>query len=131
MRIDTTIRDCEFLTKRSPRPTNGTSTKGVPMADLQEAANQFIEHLISQNMQGLMATFTPEGMSKAMALGQGPQGQQGAPTRKEAVLLPTDGDDHPVDLILGNEDGEAIIGTVWCEINGDWKVKDIHIKQQP
>jgi hypothetical protein len=47
------------------------------------------------------------------------------------VLLPTDGDDHPVDLILGNEDGEAIIGTVWCEINGDWKVKDIHIKQQP
>lgn len=60
------------------------------MADLKEAANQFIEDLIAQNMSGLMATFTPEGMSKAMAMGQGsatpgrsahPQGGRAAPRR--------------------------------------------------
>ncbi len=101
------------------------------MADLQEAANQFIEDLIAQNMGGLMATFTSEGMSKAMALGQGPQPQGGTPTRKEAVLLPAEGDDHPVDLILGNDEQEGIIGTVWREIGGAWKVNDIHVKKQP
>ena len=101
------------------------------MADLQEAANQFIEDLIAQNMSGLMATFTPEGMSKAMALGQGQQPQSGAPTRKEAVLLPAEGDDHPVDLVVGNEEQEAIIGTVWRDMGGTWKVNDIHVKKQP
>ncbi|MAE93193.1 MAG: hypothetical protein CL910_00895 [Deltaproteobacteria bacterium] len=100
------------------------------MADLQESANQFIEDLIAQNMAGLMATFTPEGMSKAMALGQGPQ-PQGPVTRKEAVLLAAEGDDHPVDLVVGTDSQEGIIGTVWREVGGAWKVNDIHVKKQP
>ena len=52
------------------------------MADLQEAANQFIENLIAQNVTGLMGTFTPAAMQKAMSMGQGPQ-PQGPVTHKE------------------------------------------------
>ena len=72
------------------------------MADLQEAANQFIEDLVAQNVAGLMGTFTPEAMQKAMSMGQGPQ-PQGPVTHKEARLLPAEGDDHPVDLVVGTD----------------------------
>ena len=100
------------------------------MSDLQEAANQFIENLVTQNMAGLMSTFTPEAMQKAMSMGQGPQ-PQGPVTHKEAKLLPADGDDHPVDLVVGTDTQQGIIGTVWREIDGVWKVADIEVKQQP
>ncbi len=100
------------------------------MADLQEAANQCIEDLIAQNVAGLMGTFTPEAMQKAMAMGQGPQ-PQGPVTHKEAKLLPAEGDDHPVDLVVGTDAQQAIIGTVWREVGGAWKVADIQVKQQP
>ena len=100
------------------------------MADLQEAANQFLEDLIAQNVAGLMATFTPQGMQKAMALGQGQQ-TGGTPTHKEARLLPPEGSDHPVDLIVGDGTQEAIIGTVWQLVGDAWKVNDIEVKQAP
>ena len=101
------------------------------MADLKESAAQFIEDLIAQNMGGLMATFTPEGMGKAMAMGQqSPPG--GTPTKKEVVILEASGEDHPVDLHLASDAGEeAIIGTVWREVGDAWKVNDIQIKKQP
>ena len=100
------------------------------MADLQEAANQFIENLIAQNVTGLMGTFTPAAMQKAMSMGQGPQ-PQGPVTQKEAKLLPAEGDDHPVDLVVGTDEQQAIIGTVWRELDGEWKITDIAVKQQP
>ncbi len=100
------------------------------MSDLQEAANQFIENLVTQNVAGLMSTFTPEAMQKAMSMGQGPQAQ-GPVTHKEAKLLPADGDNHPVDLVVGTDAQQGIIGTVWREIDGVWKVADIEVKQQP
>lgn len=100
------------------------------MADLEEAASQFIEDLIAQNVAGLMGTFTPEAMQKAMSLGQGPQAQ-GPVTHKEARLLPAEGDNHPVDLVVGTDTQQGIIGTVWREIDGAWKVADIEVKQRP
>ena len=100
------------------------------MADLMESAQQFIEDLIAQNMGGLMGALTPEGMGKAMALGQGPQ-PSGTPTRKEALVLDPEGDDHPVDLDVATETQEFVIGTVWREVGGAWKVNDIEIKKQP
>ena len=66
-----------------------------------------------------------------MAPGQGQQPQGSAPTCKEAVLRPAEGNGHPVDLIFGNEEQEAIIGTVWREMGRAWKVNDIHVKKQP
>ena len=57
------------------------------MSDLQEAANQFIENLVTQNVAGLMSTFTPEAMQKAMSMGQGPQ-PQGPPPAGNQPLPP-------------------------------------------
>jgi hypothetical protein len=96
------------------------------MADLQKAANQFIEDLLAQNMGGLMATFTPAGMSKAMAMGQGPQ-PSGVPTKKEAVLGVPDGEDHPVELQLATATQEIVVATTWREVAGAWKVDDIKV----
>ena len=81
-------------------------------------------------MGGLMGALTPQGMSKAMALGQGAQ-PSGAPTRKEVVMLDAQGEDHPVDLILANETQEFIIGMVWQQVGDVWKINDIEIKKQP
>ena len=102
--------------------------KEIHVADLQEAAEKFLDDLVAQNMGGLMATFTPEGMSKAMALGQPPAG---APTSKKVIVLSAQGEDHPVDFELEAPAGQAVIGTVWREIGGQWKVNDIQIKKQP
>jgi hypothetical protein len=88
------------------------------MSDLKEAAEQFMENLITQNMGGLMATFTPEGMSKAMAMGQGPQ-PSGLPTKKEVVLGEANGEDHSVELQLATADQEIVIGTVWRQGDGE------------
>lgn len=100
------------------------------MADLKESAEKFIEDLVAQNMGGLMAALTSEGMGKAMALGQGAQ-PTGTPTRKEAILLDAEGDNYPVDLILATETQEFVIGTTWKQVGDDWKVNDIQIKKQP
>jgi hypothetical protein len=96
------------------------------MADLQAAANKFIEDLIAQNMGGLMGTLTPNGMSKAMAMGQGPQ-PSGPPTKKIAVLGKPEGEDHPVELQLATATQEIVVSTIWREVAGAWKVNDIKI----
>ncbi len=100
------------------------------MADLKETAEKFLEDLIVQNIGGLMATFTPEGMSKAMAMGQqSPPG--GTPTKKEVNIGEPQGDDHPVEFVVGNDTQEAVIGTLWREVGGAWKVNDIELKKAP
>jgi hypothetical protein len=100
------------------------------MAELKESAAQFLDDLIANNVGGLMAVFTPEGMTKAMAIGQG-GGPQGTPTNKTVVILDAEGEDHPVDLVVDAEEGQAIIGTVWRDVAGTWKVNDIQIKKMP
>jgi len=101
------------------------------MDDLKEAAQKFIDDLLAQNLGGLMATFTPAGMTKAMSMGQqGPPA--GTPTKKEAILGEPNGEDHPVELVVADDQGqEAIIGTVWHHVGGAWKVNDIEIKKMP
>ena len=100
------------------------------MADLKETAEKFLEDLIAQNVGGLMATFTPEGMSKAMAMGQ-PQAPAGTPTKKEVQIQDAQGEDTPVDFVVGNDEQEAVIGTLWREVGGAWKVNDIQLKKAP
>ncbi len=100
------------------------------MADLKERAEKFLEDLIANNVGGMMATFTPEGMGKAMAMGQ-QQPPAGAPTKKEVNLGDPQGEDHPVEFVVGNDTQEAIIGTQWREVGGAWKVNDIELKKAP
>ncbi len=100
------------------------------MADLKESAEQFLENLIANNIGGLMATFTPEGMSKAMSMGQ-QQPPAGTPTKKQVSIGDAQGEDTPIEFVVGNETQEAIIGTQWREVGGAWKVNDIELKKAP
>jgi hypothetical protein len=97
------------------------------MADLKQAADKFLDDLIAQNVAGLMGTFTPSGMTKAMGMGQ-PDAPSGTPTKREVVLGDADGEAHPVTYTVGNADGELSVATVWKEVDGIWKVDDIELK---
>jgi hypothetical protein len=102
------------------------------MADLNEAAQQFANDLIAQNIAGLMMVFTPEGMGKAMAMQAQMQtsGQpQPAATGFEIRVGTQEGEDHNVDIVMKTADGEGIIATKWRDVAGAWKVNDIGLKQ--
>lgn len=85
---------------------------------------------MGMNIAGLMMVFTPEGMAKAMAM----QAQMAAqPPQKPATSFEVrvgeqDGDDTPVDIVMKNDEGEAVIATKWRDIAGTWKVNDIGVK---
>ena len=102
------------------------------MAELKDSAEQFAKDLMGMNVAGLMMAFTPEGMTKAMAM----QAQMAAqPPRKPATAYEInigepDGDDTPVDVVMKSEDGEATIATRWRDVAGAWKVNDIGVKAE-
>lgn len=96
------------------------------MADLKEAADKFLDDLIAQNVAGLMATFTPAGMTKAMGMGQ-PDAPSGTPTKREVIVGAAEGGAHPVTYNVGNDSAELSVKTVWKEVDGIWKVDDIEL----
>jgi hypothetical protein len=102
------------------------------VAELKDVADQFAKDLIAQNIAGLMMAFTPTGMGKAMAMQAQMQssGQaQPANTGFEIKLNGQEGDDHLVDIVMKNAEGEGIITTKWKDVAGSWKVDDIALKQ--
>lgn len=102
------------------------------MAELKDSAEQFAKDLMGMNIAGLMMVFTPEGMTKAMAM----QAQMAAqPPRKpatgyEIMIGEPDGEDTPVDVVMKSEDGGATIATRWRDVAGAWKVNDIGVKPE-
>lgn len=81
---------------------------------------------MAQNIAGLMMVFTPEGMSKAMAMQAQLAGQPQKPaTGFEVRVGEAEGDDTPVEIHFQNEDGGRAIATKWREVGGSWKVNDI------
>lgn len=101
------------------------------MAELQETADQFAKDLIAQNIAGLMMSFTPEGMGKAMAMQAQAQarGPQAPSTGYEVKVVGQEGDDHVVDIVMKSAEGEGIIATRWRDVAGAWKVNDITLKE--
>ncbi|MCK9520935.1 MAG: hypothetical protein M0R74_18215 [Dehalococcoidia bacterium] len=101
------------------------------MAELKDTAEQFAKDLMNQNVAGLMMAFTPEGMGKAMALQAQQQaaGPQPPATGVEVEVLGQEGDDHVVDIIMKNAEGQGVIATRWRDIAGAWKVNDMVLKQ--
>lgn len=101
------------------------------MPDLKESAEQFARDLTSLNIAGLMMAFTPDGMAKAMAM-QAERAASGQPqpaaTGFEVELAGQDGDDHLVDIVLKNAEGQATMATRWRDIAGAWKVNDMAMK---
>lgn len=100
------------------------------MAELKDAADQFAKDLMNQNISGLMMVFTPNGMSKAMAMQAqvAASGGQQPSTGFEIRLNGQQGDDHLVDIVMKNATGEGIIETKWKDVAGAWKVDDMGIK---
>ena len=101
------------------------------MAELKETAEQFAKDMIAQNIAGLMMVFTPNGMTKAMAM-QGQmqaQGAQAPATGFDVRLTGTEGDDQLVEIDMKNAEGTAgTITTKWKDVAGAWKVDDIGLK---
>lgn len=101
------------------------------MAELKDTADQFAKDLLAQNIAGLMMAFTPTGMGKAMAMQAQMQaaGPQAPSTGFELKMNGQEGDDHLVDIVVKNADGEGVISTKWKDVAGAWKVDDIALKQ--
>ena len=101
------------------------------LAELQDTAEQFAKDLAAQNIAGLMMSFTPEGMGKAMAMQAAVQarGPQAPSTGFEVKALGQEGEDHLVDIVMKSADGEGIISTKWRDVAGSWKVNDIALKE--
>ena len=100
------------------------------MAELKDVADQFAKDLVAQNIAGLMMAFTPTGMGKAMAMQAQMQagGAQPPTTGFEILLNGQEGDDHLVDIVMKNADGQGVITTKWKDVAGSWKVDDIAVK---
>jgi len=100
------------------------------MAELKDAADQFAKDLVAQNIAGLMMAFTPNGMGKAMAMQAQMQaaGPQAPTTGFEIQLGGQEGEDHLVDIVMKNANGEGVIATKWKDVAGAWKVDDISLK---
>lgn len=100
------------------------------MAELKDTADQFVKDLTAMNIAGLMMTFTPNGMTRAMAMQaqMAAGGVQQPATSTETTLMGQEGDDHLVDITLNNAAGSVVIGTKWRDVAGAWKVEDIGIK---
>ncbi len=101
------------------------------MAELKDAADQFAKDLMAQNIAGLMMVFTPEGMTKAMAMQSQmqAQGQRSPATSYDVNVGESEGEDTNVDLVMKGADGEMTITTKWREVGGAWKVNDMALKQ--
>lgn len=101
------------------------------MAELKDAADQFAKDLMNQNISGLMMVFTPNGMSRAMAM-QAQMASSGQPQQQstgyEIQLQGQEGEDHLVDIVMKNASGDGVIQTKWKDVAGAWKVDDMSIK---
>ncbi|MYA01915.1 MAG: hypothetical protein F4038_02350 [Chloroflexi bacterium] len=90
---------------------------------LLEAADQFAQDLISNNIAGLMPVFTPVGIGQAMALQAQPDSAEGS----ESFEIEDQGDNLLHITFRGPESagGDGTIFTQWVEVEGLWKVDAI------
>lgn len=115
---------------RATGPLDGPASEAFLMAELTDTAEQFARDLIAQNIAGLMMAFTPNGMTKAMALqAQRAAGQQASATGFEIRDLGAEGDTHNVDIVMKSPDGDGVMFTKWKDVAGAWKVDDIGLKE--
>lgn len=118
------------------------------MPTLEEAASAFARDILVMNIPAVMASFTPDGMLKLLAL-QGQllaqaqaAGQTVAPstsgptsggplqppaTEYTALIEESVGEDHPVRLSFAGPAGTGVFRTIWRQIDGVWKIYDLSV----
>jgi hypothetical protein len=98
--------------------------------DLKTTAEQFARDLLAANIAGLSMAMTPSGLMKAMALQaqRAASGQNRTASGFEVHITGREADDELVDLVLKSEEGDAVLGTRWRLVMGDWKLDDIALK---
>jgi hypothetical protein len=94
------------------------------MATVDEAVDKYMAAIKSMDIGTLMATLTPEALSKAMAqMGSGPP-----PGSVDSISAEKQGEEngeYVYHLNVTGSAGSAVMMTRWKEIDGAWKVTDV------
>ena len=90
------------------------------MATIIEAAEKLARDILSNNLLGLMTSFTPSGMAKALAVQSQTGGTQGA-----TDFVIADQGENVVHITFRAPDGEGTIRTRWVRAGDGWKVDDM------
>ena len=90
------------------------------MADLKETQKRHAQDVVSGNMAGLMADFTPAGMGKAMAM------MAAGPITATSFEVEDLGNNEAVISYIG--DTTRKVWSKWVEAGGKWQVDDVAIR---
>lgn len=90
------------------------------MSTIIEAAEKLARDILSNNLLGLMTSFTPSGMAKALAVQAQSGGTQGA-----TDFVVADQGENVVHITFRAPDGEGTIRTRWVRAGDGWKVDDM------
>ena len=89
---------------------------------LLEAADQFAQNLIANNIAGLMPVFTPVGIGQAMAMQANPQA--GSAEGSDSYEIADQGG-NLLHITFSGDGQTGTIFTQWVEAEGVWKVDGI------
>src|SRR5262245_37419051 len=94
------------------------------MATIDEAVEEYMQAIKGMDIGKLMATLTPEALSKAMAqMGSGPP--PGSVDSITAERASEENGEYVYNLNVAGSAGSAVMMTRWKEIDGQWKVTDL------
>jgi hypothetical protein len=93
------------------------------MADIDEAVNNYINAIKVMDIGTLMASLTPDALSKAMSMGGGapPTGIKDIRAERQSE----ENGEYVYNLVVEADSGGGTMMTRWKEIDGAWKVTDL------
>ncbi|MEX2245116.1 MAG: hypothetical protein WEC75_00345 [Dehalococcoidia bacterium] len=93
------------------------------MATIDEAVSKYVDAVKVMDLGTLMATLTPEALSKAMTMGGGapPTGITNITAAKQSE----ENGEYVYHLAVEAASGAGTMMTRWKEIDGAWKVVDL------
>jgi hypothetical protein len=94
------------------------------MATIDEAVAGYVTAIKNMDIATLMATLTPDALSKAMAQ-MGSQPPPSAVSDIKAEKQSEENGEYVYHLVISGEGGGGTMMTRWKEIDGAWKVTDL------
>jgi hypothetical protein len=87
------------------------------MATLRETQERHAQDVVSGNMAALMGDFTPNAMTKVMALAANPITATSFEVNEVG--------DNEAEISYINDSGRRTIWSKWVESNGKWQIDDV------